>query len=51
MKTVILAILLMANGDYIRATMPDLESCIQFTRAIAPHVESANCFTVPVTGE
>ncbi len=49
MTTIILAILLMANGEYIRVTMPDRETCISFTRAIASHVESANCFTIPVT--
>lgn len=45
MKTIILAILIMANGAEIRAPMPDLESCLTFTRAIGPHVESADCFT------
>lgn len=45
MKIVILAILIMANGAEIRAPMPDAESCLAFTRAIAPHVESADCFT------
>ncbi len=51
MKIIIIAILLMGNGDYIRVTMPDRETCISFTRAIASHVESANCFTIPVTGK
>ena len=44
-KAIILAILIMADGASIRAPMPDVESCVAFTRDIAAYVESANCYT------
>jgi len=45
MNGIILAILIMADGARIVAPMPDAESCVNFTRAIAAYVESANCET------
>jgi hypothetical protein len=42
-KTVFMAILIMSNGTPITASMDSMESCLSFTRTIAPYVYTADC--------
>jgi hypothetical protein len=38
------AILIMADGVQINLILDSIAYCVEFTRQIAPYVESANCF-------
>ncbi len=40
---IFVALLVMANGQNISARMESAQACTTFTRAIALHVESADC--------
>ncbi len=48
MSLLFVAVLIMRGGAEIVAPMASESICVQFTREIALHVESANCYTIPL---
>ncbi len=47
MNLLFIAVLVMHGGAIISAPMASKSACVEFTRAIALHVESADCYTTP----